>query len=56
MPRFNVLYDVRHYNGTIEVEAENEDDAQEKVMNMSISKLLTHTADVAVDVEDVEPA
>ena len=56
MPKFNVNYDVRHYNGSIEVEADTEEAAEELVENMEITKLLENTCDVAVDVESAEPA
>lgn len=56
MPKFDVNYDIRHYNGTISVEAEDEDAAQYLVENMPIDKLVEHTCDVAVDVESVELA
>lgn len=51
MPKFQVLYDVRHSNGAVFVEAENERVAREKVRKMPTSELLENTEDVYVDIE-----
>lgn len=53
MPRYNVDFNVRHYNGSIEVEAESEDEAATQVENMQIKDLLASTHDIEVDVECV---
>lgn len=52
MPKFDVDFYIRHYNGSITIEAETEHDARLIVENLGVDKLEKHTSSVEVFVED----
>lgn len=55
MPKFMVLFDIRQFNGTIEVEAESAKRAQEIVENdIDMGRLLDNCDSTAIEVESVE--
>lgn len=54
--KYTVNFDIRYYNGTLEVEAESEDAAALVAENMRLTDLIAATCDVAVDIESVEEA
>lgn len=55
MPKFMVLFDIRHFNGAIEVEAESEERAREIVENDIDMDVLRNNCDsTALEVEEVE--
>ena len=53
MPKFDVDFYIRHYNGSITVDAPNERDARLIVENFDASKLEKHTSSIEVYVEEV---
>jgi len=53
MPKFSVDFYIRHYNGSIEVEADNSRDARLIVENSRLDMLEKHTSSVEVYVEEV---
>lgn len=52
--KFRVLFDVRHFNGAVEIEATNEAEARLKFDQIAADKLIEHTDDLAVEVEEIE--
>ncbi len=53
MPKFDVDFYIRHYNGSITVDAPNEREARIIVENLDATKLEKHTSSLEVFVEDV---
>lgn len=49
--RFTLDFDVRCTNGSIEIEADTEEEAREILQNMKRDALLQHTGDVEVDIK-----
>jgi len=52
--RFRINFDVRHYNGSIEIEASNEAEARLKFDQLAAESLIDHTDNTSVEVEDIE--
>lgn len=53
MPKFDVDFYIRHYNGSITVDAPTKREAQLIIENLDASKLEKHTSSVEVYVEEV---
>lgn len=55
MPKFDVDFYIRHYNGTITIDAPTAREAQLIVENLNADKLEKHTSAIEVRVEEVHP-
>jgi hypothetical protein len=53
MPKFDVEFYIRHYNGSITIDAPTERDARLIVENLNADRLEKHTSSIEVYVEDV---
>jgi hypothetical protein len=53
MPKFDVEFYIRHYNGSITIDAPTEREAQLIVERLDANKLEKHTSSFEVFVEDV---
>ena len=53
MPKYSVDFYIRHYNGSIDVEADNPRDARLIVESARIDMLEKHTSTIEVYVEEV---
>jgi len=50
---YRILFDIRHYNGCIEIQANDADEAEKKFDQIPCEQLLAHTNDVAAEIESV---
>jgi len=53
MPTFEIYFDVRFYNGSIEIEADDAEKAAEKFHKIPISTLLEHTNNSDAEIESI---
>lgn len=53
MATFEIYFDVRFYNGSIEIDAENAEEAERKFHEIPIDTLLEHTNNSDADIESI---